>query len=160
MGTYDTAQICLNGHVTTDSFESSPEFRKKFCQHCGERTITTCQFCNSKIPGKYNVDGIIMGGFSYNPPKFCGECGKPFPWTQSAMENIQLLIEEDENLSEKESADLIEVIPSIVNETPKTPIASVRLKKAMKISGKFTADALRQFIIDFGCELILKQIGF
>ena len=44
MGSYrDTMQVCLSGHVITDRFNTSTQFRKNFFTECGEKTITKCQ---------------------------------------------------------------------------------------------------------------------
>ena len=48
---------------------------------------------------------------------------------------------------------------NIMVETPKTTLAATRIKKALLTAGHFTADALRQFVIDFGCELAIKSIN-
>lgn len=37
---YDTAQICLNGHVVTSMSETVPQRMRKFCEQCGEAIIT------------------------------------------------------------------------------------------------------------------------
>ncbi|MBA3888726.1 MAG: DUF2321 domain-containing protein [Acidobacteria bacterium] len=39
MGYYDTSQVCLNGHVVTDTLSRSPELGQKFCRDCGQPTI-------------------------------------------------------------------------------------------------------------------------
>lgn len=54
---------------------------------------------------------------------------------------------------------MLESLPDIISETPKTQIAVVRFKKALAKVGSFTADGLRQFVIDFGCELAKQQLG-
>lgn len=84
MGYYDTQQVCLNGHQTTDNFHRSPEFRKKFCQTCGAETIHQCPKCNNEIRGDYHVDGIaVIGGFRTPVPTHCENCGAAFPWTEN-----------------------------------------------------------------------------
>ncbi|MCS4293769.1 putative RNA-binding Zn-ribbon protein involved in translation (DUF1610 family) [Comamonas sp. BIGb0152] len=80
MGHYDIQQVCINGHQITDSFNSSPEFRKNFCASCGSATIHRCPNCDLGIPGCYKVDGIIAIGFSTPVPTHCSGCGKSFPW--------------------------------------------------------------------------------
>lgn len=62
-------------------------------------------------------------------------------------------------LSEQLKASLVESLPDIVTETPATDLAIVRVKKCLATAGKFTADAVRQFVIDFGCELAIKSLG-
>lgn len=69
------------------------------------------------------------------------------------------MIQEDEELSDLERQNLENSLPDIISETPKTKVASIRIKKALLTAGEYTADALRQFVIDFGCELAKKSLG-
>ena len=80
MGHHDIQQVCLNGHQITDSFNSSPEFRKNFCATCGAATIHKCPGCGHRIPGDYKADGVIAIGFITPVPTHCSGCGKAFPW--------------------------------------------------------------------------------
>lgn len=80
MGHYDTQQVCLNGHQTTDSYYSSPQFRRNFCATCGEPTVHQCPECKHDIPGDYKTDGVIAIGFKTPIPTHCANCGKPLPW--------------------------------------------------------------------------------
>lgn len=81
MGYYDTMQVCLNGHQITASYEEYPEFRKNFCDICGEKTITSCPQCKTPIQGKY-VNDIVVIGFETPVPDYCHKCGAPYPWTK------------------------------------------------------------------------------
>src|SRR5690606_9266011 len=74
-------QVCLNGHQITDSYNRSPEFRRKHCEKCGAATLHKCQSCSSPIKGDYHVEGVITIGRSTPVPRFCENCGKPFPWS-------------------------------------------------------------------------------
>lgn len=89
---------------------------------------------------------------------FCGQCGAPFPWTQTAIDVATALISEEVELSSSDREALVEVLPAVINETLKTSLAAVRFKKALFAAGEFTADGLRQFAIDFGCELFKKLL--
>lgn len=82
MGEYDTMQVCLNGHRITDRYETSPEHRQKYCEQCGEETITECQNCGAKIRGNYDVQGVVTAGGPKDVPKYCHECGEPYPWEE------------------------------------------------------------------------------
>ncbi len=158
---YATAQICLNGHVINDSVEVYPEDSKKFCIKCGAETISICKNCNNRIEGRFHSDDPYYLGVSpYQRPAYCHNCGKPYPWTLSAIEMASALIAEDEKLSQAEKDNLVGSLSDILVETPKTQLATTRIKKALMVCGKFTAEGIRQFVIDFGCELAKKYSGF
>lgn len=77
----DTMQVCLNGHVITERYNTNPQFRKNFCTECGEKTITKCPNCNAEIPGDMIYDSfVILGAFGSYAPKICANCGQKFPW--------------------------------------------------------------------------------
>lgn len=90
---YDTMQVCLNGHLITDNYHSSPEFRKNFCTECGETTIIACPNCKTEIKGDYHVPGVLdLSGISTPVPDICENCGTGFPWTtkkKKLAENVK-----------------------------------------------------------------------
>ena len=75
------------------------------------------------------------------------------------MEAITELVMEDEELQDTAKEALVASLPDVIAETPKTQLATVRVKKALLAAGKFTAEGLRQFAIDFGCEFLKSQLG-
>lgn len=121
--------------------------------------ITNCPHCNALIRGELYDDDIAIIGPQPVVDSYCTNCGNPYPWTESALESTALLIQEEEELSEQLKASLVESLPDIITETPRTNLAVVRVKKCLASAGKFTADAVRQFAIDFGCELVKKSLG-
>lgn len=150
------AKICLNGHV---SIESTPISGEQFCEKCGAKMISKCPSCDAPIK-EWSYNGVVVIGTpKFEKPLYCRSCGNPYPWTESALEAISLMIQEDEELSELEQEKLQESLPDIITETPKTNLASVRIKKALLSAGSFTAEAIRQFVIDFGCELAIRSLG-
>ena len=102
---YDVAQICLNGHVITSTAGSSPQFRKNRCKKCGAETIMKCLHCNQNIKGYYHVPGVIDMQMHYNLPRFCENCGKPYPWTEANINSVYEIIEFIDSFSEKEKYD-------------------------------------------------------
>lgn len=160
MTKYLTAQVCLNGHMVTSAVEHNPELMQGYCSKCGAKTITNCPNCNAPIRGELYDDEIAIIGFTPTLDSYCVKCGMPYPWTTSALESATLMIREDSELSEIERRNLEEALPDIISETPRTKLASIRIKKALLTAGEFTAEALRQFVIDFGCELAKKSLGF
>lgn len=158
MGFYHTAQICLNGHMITDRVNEHPELSQSYCSHCGAPTITRCPSCNARLHGDYDCD-VLTFDESTPVESYCYNCGKPYPWTESAIQNTSQMIMEEESLTNSVKNAMIESLPDIISETPKTNLAAVRLKKGLSSAGKFTAEAIRQFVIDFGCELSIKLLG-
>ena len=154
---HNTAQICLNGHIITENALASGS-TKAFCPDCGKPTISHCPTCGNHIPGSTDDDEIICIGFPMELPAYCEYCGKPYPWTESALTNAKSLILEEEELSQLERENLINSLPDIMTETPNTNLAIIRIKKCLVKAGKFTAEGIRQFVIDFGCELAKKQL--
>ena len=146
------------GHMINDTADMHPECNQLFCSKCGAASVSFCPSCNAMIHGEYDCGVVVIGGSTPVEP-YCYNCGKPYPWTESALKNARLLIQEEEEFSEQLKASLSDSLPDIVSETPGTQLAVVRTKKALTSAGKFTADAMRQFVIDFGCELAKKSLG-
>lgn len=155
---YNKAEICLNGHLI--SANSSPINHQEFCTQCGKLTITNCQKCNEPIRGWLEVDGltVVRRKSQYKIPAYCHSCGEPYPWTVTAINTAEMLIREDDEVSQEEMEKLIDVISDLIVETPRTKLATVRLNKYLMKATKFTVDGLRQFLIDFGCEFVLKSL--
>ena len=151
------AAVCRNGDVMYSHLDE-PLYDEKYCRICGKEIITRCPSCNAPIKGSYEIRDTIPFG-RYTPPNYCPNCAAPFPWTQAKIQNAAKIIEEEENFSEEQRDKLVEVLPDVVVETPKTQLAAVRVKKALQSAGQFTVEGLRQFLMDCGCELVKKLIG-
>ncbi len=157
MGYYHPAQICLNGHVINDSIDSHPELNENFCSKCGAKTITSCPACGAPLHGDFDCGSFL----NLEPPSadaYCYNCGAPYPWTESALKSTALLLQEEELLTDAVKETLIHELPDIISETPKTKLAVLHIQKYLPTIGRFTADALKQFIIDFGCEYVLNHL--
>ncbi len=145
------AYICKNGHaISTSALSCDVEY----CTECSAPVISACPNCQNMIRGHvYGVSGY------YKVPSYCHKCGHAFPWTEKAIQSAIALLAEDENLTADECNRLIEVLPDTIAETPGTQLAAARFKKALRFLGDIAADGIRQFIIDFGCELMKKHLG-
>jgi len=159
MNYYHLAQVCENGHMINDNADTCPEQNKPFCPHCGSKTITNCPSCGAKLQGEYEVEGLCFLGGTTKPSSYCYNCGQPYPWTKTALLAAADLISEEEALSDEQKQLIVDSLSDIISETPKTNLAVIRLKKCLITVGKFTAEGLRQFVIDFGCELAKKTFG-
>lgn len=154
MGKYFVAAICTSGHCISSAVSSTS--KDNYCPICGAPVITKCPECKTSIRGSYdNIYGIAA---KYTTPSYCYHCGAPFPWTRAALDSTAEIIRMDEAMDEATQQQLIDALPDIVSETPKTPLAVVRFKRVLTAAGKFTADGIRQFAIDFGCELARKLL--
>lgn len=153
---YFCAAICENGHVASSCLDN-PKCEERFCKECGAPIITECPACGKPIRGHFNDLNSLMR--KYQVPKYCVYCGAPYPWTKFALDATNELIAEDENLSKDEKNLLSQSLPDVMVETPRTQLAATQIKRSLKIAGQFTTEAIKQFVIDFGCELALKATG-
>ena len=154
-GSYDVAQICGNGHVVTSSLEDFPETGRKFCEKCGAPTLSECRNCSARIRGACR--GVFS--LSYDRPEFCGECGAPFPWTQTAIDEWHALTEMMENLSAEERKRLDSVIDDLVRDTPGTNRATLMLKSLAPKLGKEGWDAMKGVLVSVATAAAKQQLG-
>ena len=154
---YDTAQICVNGHVVTDKFVKSPEVGRKFCEKCGAPTITNCQACSAIIRGFHHLEHVSYSA-DYKLPSFCPDCGKPYPWTEAKIQAAYELTEEMENLSDEEKELLSRSIDDLITDSPRTELAATRFKKLLVKVGEPAAYALRTLVVDIASETAKKLI--
>jgi len=154
---YDTAQICLNGHVVTASSTAHPELKRQFCDRCGAATITECPKCKANIRGSYHSPDFFSLGM-FEAPKFCSDCGAAYPWTESSLEAAHDLVSEMETISDEERRILMQTLDELVKETPQTEVAALRFKKIMRKVGTEATDALRKIIVEILSEAAKKAI--
>lgn len=154
---YDIAQICLNGHIINDMHDTHPEYNQKFCEDCGEGTITTCQECNTSIDGTLLMpNGTCI--YLETPPNYCAHCGKPYPWTKTALEAAKELAQEIDGLSPEEREILSKSIDEIVKGGPKTVVATTRFKKIATKFGAGIGTAFRDILVDVASESAKKML--
>jgi hypothetical protein len=156
MGHYDVAQICRNGHLITQHAMSSPEFTKKFCSTCGEPTITNCEFCKTQIQGGYHIEGVISIGHKFLIPKYCHNCGKPYPWTELHIKAAKEAIDLMDELEKSEREGLKSAVDDIVRDTPAAKPAAYKIKGAMGKIGKEAQSMFRDLIVDIASQVAVK----
>ena len=153
---YDTAQICPNGHVATQTAASFPQHCQPFCEKCGEATITNSPKCQASIRGHYHVPGVV-GFYDYSPPSFCYNCGNAFPWTERNQQAaIELFIEETQDHEDRR--EFRESIEQITNDTPQAQVASKRINRLLGKIGKGAASAIRDLLVDIASEAAKKLL--
>lgn len=148
-GSYDVAQVCLNGHVINDSFKSFPAQNQKFCGKCGAPTITDCEHCKSFIRGSYSAPGIFNSRYDAG---FCHNCGEPYPWTESRLKAARELAQEGEKLSKDEREQLTKSFDELVRDTPSTGLSAMRFKKIIAKVGGPSAEAFKTILVDIATE--------
>ncbi|BCK86523.1 hypothetical protein MIZ01_0285 [Sideroxyarcus emersonii] len=157
MGIYRIAEVCPNGHVSTDSADVHPELREAFCSRCGEATITACPSCHTNIRGDYQVGGIFISS-EYEPPAFCFNCGSPFPWTERKISGAIELVKEGGRLTEGELSEFKDDLNEMTKGSPRVQAASARFKKVMSKVGTSVAGGVREIVVDVLSEAAKKAI--
>lgn len=154
---YDTAQICMNGHVVTATARSNPRFRKSFCDKCGEPTTMECPECGAPVQGSYH-DLSAIGFPDYHPPNYCHNCGKPFSWTTRAIDAAAQLVSDDESLTDEETATFQRDLREIVRDSPQARVSANRIKKFLGKATAETASAIREILLNSVSESAKKMI--
>jgi len=154
---YDTAQVCLNGHVTNSAARTSPVSNQHHCNECGEKTIMACPECQTSIRGEYHVPGVV-GISDYTPPAFCHSCGRPLPWTKRKLDAAKELADEFDNLTEDERVQLKGGLDDLLRETPRTQVAAAQFKRLMKKAGKVAYDGMKAILVDVVSEAVRKLL--
>ena len=112
-----TALICLNGHVLAYDVDEL-EHKEPCCSQCGAKTISTCPSCGTPIKGCYVEELKISTRMSPGEPLFCHECGKPFPWMQAELDEIEALIAMSDDLTSEEKKSTAYVVSKPVYRNP------------------------------------------
>ncbi len=145
---YDTAQVCLSGHMVNSRSSSSPQHNESFCEKCGRPTTTACASCGAAIRGYYHSSVVVIGGAEEQAPTFCYSCGSSFPWTDAKLAAARELADEMDGLSDEEKERLKTNLADLVAETPRTEVAVMQTKKLLaKARGEAVGlfvDVLRQ----------------
>lgn len=151
---YNTALVCLNGHIVTSWLEeSSPD---EFCSKCGESTISACPECEIQIRGfvKDSAGSIPREVLLH----YCFNCGNPYPWTQRTMEAAMSLVDELDGLDEEDKETLKQSINDLVRESPQTTVAVTRFKRLMQKTGGKTAVLLKELVVETVAETTKRML--
>jgi hypothetical protein len=152
--TQDVLQICVCGHLITQYAKSNPPSRQEFCTKCGGRTIDSCGACKTAIAVRHNSRFV----YTHSVPKYCANCGQPYPWQRAAIENLTEVLRESE-LSVEEREEAIMTLPDIVRDTPKTESASLKMRRLLAKAGKPAYDVGIKVISDMASETTKKVMG-
>lgn len=147
---YWTAQICLHGHVQNGGTRVIPA--EKYCD-CGAETIHQCPSCHSNIKGAFRS----YGDWREKAPMCCLKCGKPYPWTQAAMERVSALIDESA-LSTIEKQETKTDLDSIIKNIPGAESAARRTHDRLAKMGGVLRAAYDELIVPLAAETLARII--
>lgn len=121
--------------------------RMSYCNECGAESIFVCESCETLI------------GNPTKRPAYCGRCGKPFPWTATALTAAKEYADELDTLSTEEKTSLKTTLDDLTIDTPRTPLAASRFKRMMAKIGPVAGDTLSKIVVDFATEAAKKLTG-
>jgi hypothetical protein len=160
LGDFDIQQVCLNGHLITQTCVRAPSTRQAYCGDCGERTVFSCEGCGAYLRGlnwKAALDDIF-----YQPPPptaFCIQCGKPYPWTKKRMDAALELAHQVEGVGSLEMERLEESLPNLAADTPQSGLAVVRWKKFIAQAGSVIGPFIKKLITEIATEAVKRSMG-
>ncbi|WP_312461134.1 DUF2321 domain-containing protein, partial [Proteiniclasticum sp.] len=94
----------------------------------------------------------------YEVPSYCFKCGKPFPWTLSALEATKEILLLSEVFDSDDLKTVDETYRDLIISTPKTQVAAMKFKILLGKAGKATSDAIYQVMVDVLSEAVKKTI--
>jgi len=119
-----------------------------FCTQCGARNISACEYCKTPINHRYAGD----------VHKYCAGCGKPFPWTETALMAATEYTDELEELSIEDKTILKATFTDLTVDSPKTEIAASRFKRILLKLAPNVAEAIRKMIVEIASETAVKLL--
>jgi hypothetical protein len=144
-----TAQVCLAGHVQNGGMHVIQT--EKFCGDCGAELIHQCPSCNNNIKGAFRAFADTID----SPPAFCQKCGKPYPWTETALKSVAQIID-DSDLTAAEKRETTNDLEIIVRNSPGAQVAAHRTKRRLMKMGEVARVAYLDYIVPLASETIAK----
>jgi hypothetical protein len=145
---------CLNGHYigVVKTAEDAEDFYEAeqlaleelagrpglpaYCPKCGAKTIKACPKCESPI--RYFRDGNA----------YCGGCGSPFPWTETALQAATEYTDEIDELNVEDKTALKETFRDLTVDTARTPLAMKRFKRVLTAAGPVAQEMVTKILSD------------
>ena len=89
-------------------------------------------------------------------PLYCHECGAAYPWTDKILQAAKEIVDEAPNLSNEEKDQMNQDITDVVNEAPRAPAATSRLRKLITKAGEPTKNALIELSTKVASDVLVK----
>ena len=120
-----------------------------FCTTCGASNISTCQHCQAPIGPQH----------AGSRPGYCGSCGKPFPWTETALSAAREYADELDQLTPEEKTMLKGTFDDLTADSARTPLAATRFKRFMSKIGPSAAGIFGKIVETVVTEAAKKMMG-
>jgi hypothetical protein len=128
---YMTAAVCTRGHVVDDALEFELRDQYDHCDQCESPVITACPNCKTPIRGWLFMPGVFTAPPPYDPPTYCFECGKAFPWIANKVADFKEVTDQLEGVSREDRAKLKAAIDDIAAGGPPAEAAAARIKQML-----------------------------
>jgi hypothetical protein len=152
-GWFDRCLVCANGHLINDQAGAFPARNAPFCSECGEGTLDACLSCGDPIRGRLQEGPAPAPAQALlRPPRYCHECGEPYPWTEERLRAARELTDEVEGLSDRERELLKDSLADLLNDNPRTELAATRAKRLIAKTAKEGGRALGSIAVDLASE--------
>jgi hypothetical protein len=92
------------------------------------------------------------------PPRYCAECGKAFPWTLSAIEAAREYADILDGISLSEKEEIKAQIEELVRDSPRQQVAMVKFQKIAAKAGKVALEGFGKILVSVASEVVKKAI--
>jgi hypothetical protein len=94
----------------------------------------------------------------YTPPGYCFNCGNAFEWTKRKISGAVELVEVGAGVTSGELEQFQTDLTDATRDTPKTQVASLRIRQLMAKVGTGVAGGVKDIIVDLVSETAKKII--
>lgn len=154
MSNYYTACVCLNGHLITEAAEYGSA--TPYCSQCGEETVQACPSCKAALRGRYEGSMSLSAGDVH---AYCLNCGIALPWTDRNLAGVAELAAAIEELTSHERDTLKELMPHLLDDTPRTAAAGFKIGVIVAKLGPGVRAVLKDAIVSIAADAGKKALG-
>jgi hypothetical protein len=129
--------------------QEGPHLPPDFCTKCGDAIISACQQCKTPIELKSPA---------HRRPAYCSGCGKPFPWTETAILAAKDYTDQIEGVSTEDKTTLKESFTDLTKGTAKTPLAASTFTNLVKRIAPPAMDGLMKILAPVMTDWVKKHI--
>ena len=151
--------VCENGHPITDRLEDQTARAAPYCTTCGALVLRACPSCDAPIRGDYRPPpgyGHVIR--RYEPPAYCHNCGRPYPWTERTLSAAHELIDSSDELEPDDKEALKESLVALTRDTPGTPVAASTAKRILSKAGTEFLTTFRAVMTAVLTETVRREL--